>query len=67
MMKTLRTVGIQKDADIRTLTVPLADDGRILLHDAIADPNSDSLVQIPDDTDTDIMDAIRPSGFEIVA
>ena len=64
-LESIKTVKASNGTETRTLEV-LKDSRGFWLHDIDNDPNSDSLEQIADESDSSIMDAIRDNGFEIV-
>lgn len=64
-MLTIRQLTATNGHETRDLLV-FARDGRLYLWDCTADPHCNSAVEVPDQSDTSIMDAIRDSGFEIV-
>ncbi len=64
-LESIKTLKASNGTETRNLEV-LKDSRGFWLRDIENDPNSDSLEQIADDSDSAIMDAIRDNGFEIV-
>ena len=57
----VREIRVTKGADARTLSILRSEDGSFWLHDIEAD----NLVELQDDSDAAVMDAVREGGFEL--
>lgn len=63
----IRNVPVTNGTETRTLRIESID-GRIMLHDPIADPNSDGLVELAGDTNSDVQDALNDCGeWEVIS
>lgn len=62
---TIRTLTITNGDEFREVAILRCQERGYLLHDIAADPNTDSLTQLADDSDSSVADVVRDQGFEV--